>query len=1217
VLTAAPGITLRLQQTAGGFTVTDNNDSVETYDANGTLLSITHRSGLSQTLTYTGGNLTSVTDNFGHGLSLSYDASNRLGGVTEGGQATTYAYDPEGRLSLVTHADTTTRSYLYENASFPNALTGLIDEQGVRLSTWVYDAQGRATSTFEAGGADAGSLAYNADGTVTMTDTLGAVRTFTFSRVGDRNLTSGISGSQCPTCGEGKATTYNDYGWVISRTDYNNNVTQYANDNARGLEISRTEAFGTPRARTITTAWHSLYRLPMQIDDPGKRTTLAYDASGNLLSRTETDTATSTSRTWTFSYSSLGQVLTVDGPRTDVSDVTNFSYYACNTGYECGQVATITNALGQVVTFNAYNAHGQPLTITDANGVVTTLAYDSRQRLTSRTVNGEVTAFEYWPAGLLKKATLPDGSFIAYSYDAAHRLTGLADADGNRIAYTLDAMGNRTKEEFFDPSNALAQTRSRVFNQLSQLSQDIGAAGTPSVTTTIGYDANGNQTAINAPLARNSSNGYDELNRLTSDTDPMSGITSYGYNALDQLISVTDPRSLQTTYAYNALGDLKQQVSPDTGTTTNTFDSAGNLKTSKDARNKTATYTYDALNRVAQVAFGDQTVGYGYDAGANAVGRLTSSSDANHSQSWSYDAQGRVLSKTQTVGTVTKTQSYAYTNGQLTSVTTPYGAVIGYNYTNGKITGITVNGASVLTNVLYEPFGPTSGWTWGNGTFAVRTYDTDGKVTQIDSAGLKTYQYDDAFRITGITDTVTPANSWSYGYDNEDRLASASSTSIAQGFAFDADGNRLTQTGTTNTTFTYPATSNRLSTATGSLAKTYIYDAAGNITSDGTIVYTYYNSGRMKTAKNGSASAVTYTYNALGQRIKKTGTTRYFVYDEAEHLQGEYNSSGTMVQEFVWLGDTPVAVFTPKTGGVNIFYIHTDHLNTPRKITRPSDNKLRWTWSPDPYGKGAPNENPQALGVFTFNLRFPGQYFDSETGNHYNYFRDYDPSTGRYLKSDPIGLEGGLNTYAYVNANPVGHADPKGLIYDSVTWACLRDPAFCLEIMGQMVQNLGGVNANLTGNACLRDEANDLAEGFSTAATVVTVVTVAAGATALAKMAVNKFAALGLPKLEISASKYPELAQNISHAQRAGHPNVLTHGSDAAANRAAALDGVPNIRGLSRDEYPFASSMEGGGGSWVGHIPVSQQQAQGGLITQIIRQNGLGVGDQYKVVIVP
>jgi RHS repeat-associated protein len=1021
-----PGTTLRMQLAGAGYTVTDANDTVEQYDSNGVLQSITTRSGNTQTLNYVNNRLTTVTDSFGQVIGLGYDAQNRLASVTDTNlQPTTYGYDAAGRLSLVTYPDSSTKTYLYENGTFPNLLTGK-DENGVRFSTWGYDTQGRATSTYEAGGADALSLVYNTNGSVAVTDALGAVRTFSYIRVGDRDFPASISGSQCPTCREGKATTYDSLGIVASRTDYNNVVTQYSN-NARGLEVSRTEAFGTPKARTITTQWHANFSVPTQIDEPGKRTTFTHDAKGNVLTKTELDTAASTSRTSTYTYNNFGQVLTVDGPRTDVNDVTTYTYYACTTGYQCGQVATVTNAIGQVNQFLTYNANGQPLTMLDANNVLTTLTYDTRQRLKSRSTNGEVLSIDYWPTGLLAKVTLPDSSFVAYTYDTAHRLTQIQDSEGNKIVYTLDAMGNRTKDQAFDPSNALTQTRSRVFNQLSQLYQEIGAANTAAVTTTLGYDANGNATTVNAPLGRNSISAYDELNRLTQVTDPANGLTQYGYNALDQLISVTDPRNLQTSYTYTALGDLTQQISPDTGTTINTYDSGGNLKTSKDARNKTSIYTYDAANRATQVAYGDLTVTYGYDSGTNGIGRLTSSSDANHSLSWTYDTQGRVLSKTQILGTVVKTLSYGYTNGHLTSLTTPYGAVIGYGYTNGKVTGMTVNGTNLLSNVLYEPFGPTSGWTWGNGTLAARIYDTDGKLTQLDSAGLNTYGYDDAFRITAITDTTTAANSWAYGYDPLDRLNSASKTGTTQGFSYDADSNRLTQSGTASTTFTYPATSNKLASTTGSLARTYVYDASGNATTGGAIVYTYYNNGRMKTAKNGSAAAVTYTYNAFGQRVKKTGTTRFFVYDEAGHLQGEYNSSGTMVQEFVWLGDIPVAVLTPNGAGVNIFYIHTDHLNTPRKITRPSDNKLRWTWNPDPFGNGAPNENPQALGVFNFNLRFPGQYADSETGLFYNYFRYFDPVAGRYITSDPIGLGGGINTYAYARGNPLTFSDPLGL----------------------------------------------------------------------------------------------------------------------------------------------------------------------------------------------
>src|SRR5712671_1892938 len=317
-----------------------------------------------------------------------------------------YTYDTLGRLSVVANADNTTVQYLYENTSFKNALTGIIDENGTRYSTWTYDSVGRATNSQEAGGADAVSVVYGGDGSATATDALGAVRTFGFARVGDRGLTTSISGSQCPTCSEGKSTTFNDAGWVISRTDYNDNVTQYTNDDARGLEISRTEAFGTARARTITTTWHASFRLPMLISiyaggtatgTPLQTTAFTYDSSGNLLTATITDTATSTSRTWTNTYNSFGQVLTANGPRTDINDTTTYTYYTCTTGFQCGRVATVTDALGHVTTVNTYNAVGNPLTMTDANGVGISLAYDARQRVTSRTFGSETTSFLYYP----------------------------------------------------------------------------------------------------------------------------------------------------------------------------------------------------------------------------------------------------------------------------------------------------------------------------------------------------------------------------------------------------------------------------------------------------------------------------------------------------------------------------------------------------------------------------------------------------------------------------------------------------------------------------------------------------------------------------------------------------------------------------------------------------------------------------------------------------
>ena len=1061
-----------------GWKYVDENDVTERYEGSGQLLSETSRGGIVHTMAYNGsGQLLTIKDSFGHQLSMSYGTDGQLQHLTlPSGDIVNYTYDALKRLTSVTYPGSATRTYLYDEAAHialgtaPNVLTGIEDENGQRFATFDYDAQVRAIDSEHASGADRIEVTYNLDGTSTVLDAAGTSRTFAFQTVESVYHIAFTSGLQCAGCGFFAAYGYNAGGDVTSKTDFNGHQTAFSL-NARHLEDSRTEAYGSPNARTISTTWDSNFRRPATITEPNRTTSFNYDASGNLLTRTVTDTSVSpnVSRTWTYTYDSFGRVLTEDGPRTDVLDVTTYAYYSCTTGSQCGHVQTTTNALGQVTTFNSYNAHGQPTQITDPNGLVVTMAYDGRMRVTDRCVGaaipactgGELTHLDYWPTGLLKKVTNPDASYVQYTYDNAHRLTQINDGVGNKIVYTLDAKGNRIVEETDDPASSLKRTHSRVFNSLNQLWKDVNAAGTAAVTTTFGYDFEGNQTSVAAPLSRNSGSAYDELNRLTQITDPNSGITQFGYDANDNLTSVTDPRSLATSYTYTGFGDLKTQTSPDTGVTANTYDSGGNLSTSTDARGAVTTYTYDALNRVTGAAYTigattDQTITYTYDSGTNGKGHLTGASDANHSLSWAYDTRGRVTSKGQTVGAVAQLMSYGYNgNGQLTSTTLPSGAVIQYGYnSNNQVNSVTLLGSpnvTILSGITYDPFGPITGWTWGSGPTMTRVFDTDGKLTNINSSasavGNRTLGYDDAFRITSISDSASGGPSWTYGYDILDRLNSATMSGTTIGYTHDANGNRLTQTGTSASTYTVSGTSNKLTSVSGALARSYTYDNSGNTLTTGATTHTYYNDGRMKTGALGAASATTYIYNALGQRVKKTSSTgtSLFVYDEAGHLVGEYTSTGSLVQETVWLGDIPVATIRSNgSGGFFVYYVHTDQLNTPRKVTN-NDSALtmQWVWDPSPFGDGSTSAPTNPNGAFEYNLRFPGQLFDAETNLSYNYFRDYDPATGRYDESDPIGLRSGVNTYAYVLDDPLGKMDPTGLVPGTGTRPGTAPPKEC------------------------------------------------------------------------------------------------------------------------------------------------------------------------------
>lgn len=309
---------------------------------------------------------------------------------------------------------------------------------------------------------------------------------------------------------------------------------------------------------------------------------------------------------------------------------------------EQGPRGTVTNALGQVTTFNSYDLDGRPTQITDANGVVTTLTYTTRGWLASRSVAGETTSYDYDFTGNLTKVTRPDGAWLLYQYDAAIGLIAIEDRLGNSIDYELDVMGNRVAEWVTDPNGALKRELQRVYDGFNRLHKDLGAAAQ---ATQYAYDVNGKKTSVTDPLNRITTNTYDALNRLTQSTNPASGATVYTYDAKDRLATVKDPKlSATTSYTCDGLGNLVTQVSPDTGTTTFTHDAAGNVATQSDARSVTTTFSYDALNRVTAANVTDGTVTYEYDnvttGGAYARGRLTKVTDPSGTTSYVYDARG-------------------------------------------------------------------------------------------------------------------------------------------------------------------------------------------------------------------------------------------------------------------------------------------------------------------------------------------------------------------------------------------------------------------------------------------------------------------------------------------------------------------------------------------------------------------------------------------------
>jgi RHS repeat-associated protein len=586
------------------------------------------------------------------------------------------------------------------------------------------------------------------------------------------------------------------------------------------------------------------------------------------------------------------------------------------------------------------------------------------------------------------------------------------------------------------------------------------------------YDAEGNVTKITRDpggLNIQTRVGYDPHYRVKDLTDPKNGKTAIEYDGGGRPTKVTDPRNLVTQYPRNGFGDATQLISPDTGVTNITYDAARRLKTRTDSRGVTETYTYDLEGRLTSVVYmqsgqPSQTTTWSWDlTGPDytySIGRLSRVDHPSGFARFRYDPRGRITEAVQSVNAkigantvpIQTTVKYAYSHGDLMTITYPSGRVLVITRDAGELIAMNLakdagsTPVPLISNVKWEPFGPVSGWDWHMASGLVphmRLFDLSGRIVRYPLGNaLRDVTYDAADRISGFTHlsasagTPQPALDQSFGYDENSRLTSITTSASSWSIAYDPNGNRTSvNLNGSSSDYTTEAMSNRLTSITNP-ARTFGYDNAGNTTSDSAGYTATYG-------LNGSIASITkagvtgsYDYDAQRRRIRKvtsTGETVIFVYDLEGQLLGEYDQSGKALREYVWLDNIPVAMFMPDPANASnpplVYYIHADHLNAPRIVVDQSGAK-RWRWLAEPFGTTAPETNPDGLGAFTQNLRFPGQYADAESGLWYNYFRSYDSSKSGYAQSDPIGLSGGSwSTYSYVNGSPVGFIDPQGLAY--------------------------------------------------------------------------------------------------------------------------------------------------------------------------------------------
>lgn len=462
---------------------------------------------------------------------------------------------------------------------------------------------------------------------------------------------------------------------------------------------------------------------------------------------------------------------------------------------------------------------------------------------------------------------------------------------------------------------------------------------------------------------------------------------------------------------------------PNTVTTHYVYDEAGNLITKVEgygtALARTVNYEYDAASRLIEIDYPNDTdVTFSYDETdvTHGIGRLTRMTDASGTTRYSYDERGNITQDKRTIGETDYKIVYAYNlNNTIENIT--YRATAqterSVNYTIDNATQRPVAAGSYCQDILYEPFGPIREMTLGNAQQVTMDYDQRYQIQDLDSGNVldRTYTYDGMGNILSIdkhsiVHDLTPVYAYSYT-DNY------SYTKISGGNVLQAD-NAIETPARLHAYYSH--------NILGEVTVTKQYDIYEELVKEQHL--TYNDDHRLTEVKDGADNTIaTYTYNGLGQRIKKQvgSNTTIFLYDLQGNIISEMRD-GSYDDCLYVEGTQRVAKITNIFGTEAIYYYHNDHLGTPLAMTN-SSGTVVWKARYKTFGEA----QVDASSTITNNFRLPGQYYDEETGLHYNYHRYYDPGTGRYVTSDPIGLEGGINLWAYAANNPMVFFDLEGL----------------------------------------------------------------------------------------------------------------------------------------------------------------------------------------------
>lgn len=815
---------------------------------------------------------------------------------------------------------------------------------------------------------------------------------------------------------------YDSLGRMTSDTDANGKVTTYTYD-GNGNRLTVTDPLG----RVTTYTYDALNRLSTVTDANNGVTRYAYDALDHLVTVTDP-----LGNATTFAYNGLDQVTSRVSPDTGTT-----SYVYANSGSNPTQR---TDAAGTVATYT-YDALDRLGSVSYSDGTGATYTYDGGSNALGHLTRvsdsrAGITNFTYDNYGRILNRIVYSNGFpaqartLAHSYNSLGQLSQLTYPSGDVVSYTYDSLG-RVQSLSLNGNTVLSNVTYRPFGGVT------GWTWANGTTHTVGYDQNGN---INSETVGSTTLqlAYDNAQRLTSSTDiSNSAIQSYVYDVLDHLSSYT---GLSTSYSwtYDANGNRKTQTQ---GTATDTYvlaSGSNRLQSISLATGGSKTYTTLSTGQVR--IDGDNT--YNYYSGNH---RMYSATNAQTTDIVVINPLGERLFKATASSTKATGTFYYYDEaGHLIAETDPSGGApvtgtSGISGTPGNWTDYLYLGDIPVAVYTSRTGSNGPGW-WTNMPQAPSlATNADGITASLSSSTLLQYQGSNRLTFHTYVSGASPATyTGQHTYTASQNVVSTFTYNTG---ATTASPGRLA-------TFTVQGSGSGNSTlgvkVTGSTASLVCINAGSPCSNNGSVLTSslidntiYFFSvstgpGGNSVVINQRAAAATQTASAgsLNWDPTNTGATRQLMVASSNNsAQG----SGSTTDNPSYLLNLGEKVSAP----VALYNIHTDQLGTPRQITTSDiNNTLVWRWDSEPFGTTAPNQDPLATGTaFVFNLRFPGQYADVELGTNYNFMRDYKPAAGRYVESDPIGLNGGMNTYGYVKGNPVNDVDQRGLANSSAVGA--------------------------------------------------------------------------------------------------------------------------------------------------------------------------------------